>query len=97
MNKEIDKQTDWLSKFHEGQKFQRNATYALLDTQAMIYYTFPHISDDLKIIIEMLDKSEKLISEAMNQNMSESLKSSQDFIDLALVGMLRAAEKKSEN
>ena len=94
MKQEIDKSTNWLQKFHKGQKLQKNATYALIDIQANISYVFPHIADDLQTIIQILEKSEKLVSEAINQNMSESLKSSQDFIASALTGMIRATEKE---
>ena len=92
-----DKQKDWLDKFHEGQRLQRQAMSEIKSISRHLSYTFPHIADDLIEIIQILDKSEKLMSQGMNQNMDEQLKSSQDFIGSALTGMLRAAEKESNN
>ena len=97
MNKDIDKSTDWLDKFHQGQSLQRQAMYEIKSISRHLRYTFPHIADDLIERYQELEESEKLILEAINQNMSETLKSSQDFIGSALTGMLRTAEKKSEN
>ena len=37
------------------------------------------------------------MSQGMNQNMNEQLKSSENFIGSALTGMLRTAEKESNN
>lgn len=89
--------TDWLDKFHQGQRLQRQAMSEIKSISRHLSYTFPHIADDLIEIIQILDKSEKLMSQGMNQNMDEQLKSSQDFIGSALTGMLRAAEKESNN
>ena len=89
-----DKQKDWLDKFHQGQRLQRQATFEIKSIYRHLSYAFPHIANDLIEIIQMLEEAEKLISQGMNQNMSESLKSSQDFIGSALTEMLRAAEKE---
>ena len=97
MNKDIDKSTYWLSKFHEGQKLQRQAMSEIKSISIHLKYTFPHIANDLIERYQELKEAEKLISEAINQNMSESLKSSQDFIGSALTGILRACEKESNN
>lgn len=97
MNKDIDKSTDWLSKFHEGQKLQRQAMSEIKSISIHLRYTFPHIANDLIERYQELKEAEKLISEAINQNMSESLKSHQDFIGSALTGILRACEKESNN
>ena len=97
MKQNIDKSTDWLDKFHKGQRLQRNAMSEIKHIVNNLSYTFPHASEDLFEITKMLEEAEKLISEGMNQNMDEQLKSSQDFIGSALTGMLRAAEKESNN
>ena len=94
MNKDIDKSTDWLDKFHKGQKLQRQAMSEIKSISRHSRYTFPHIADDLIERYRELIEAEKLISEAMNQNMSESLKSSQDFIGSAITCVLRACEKE---
>ncbi len=97
MSKDIDKQIDWLDKFHQGQRLQRQAMYEIKSISRYLSYTFPNIADDLIERYQELEEAEKLISEAMNQNMDEQLKSSQDFIGSALTGTLRAAEKEYKN
>ena len=97
MNKDIDKSTDWLDKFHQGQSLQRQAMHEIKSISRHLKYTFPHIADDLIERYQELEEAEKLMSEAINQNMPEALKSSQDFIGSALTGMLRAAEKEYKN
>ena len=97
MNKDIDKQIDWLDKFHQGQRLQRQAMYEIKSISRHLSYTFPHIADDLIERHQELKEAEKLMSQAMIKNMNEQLESSQDFIGLALTGMLRAAKKESNN
>lgn len=97
MKQNIDKSTDWLDKFHQGQRLQRQAMYEIKNISRHLSYTFPHIANDLIERYQELEEAEKLISEAMNQNMDEQLKSSQDFIGSALTGILRAAEKEYKN
>ncbi len=94
MKKDIDQSTDWLSKFHQGQKLQRQAMSEIKSISRHLRYTFPHIADDLIERYKELEEAEKLISQAMNQNMDEQLKSSQEFIGSALTGMLRAVEEE---
>ena len=94
MRQNIDESTDWLEKFHEGQRLQRQAMSEIKSIYRHLRYTFPHIADDLQTIIQILEKSEKLTSEAINQNMSEAFKSSQDFIGSAITCVLRACEKE---
>ncbi len=86
--------TDWLSKFHKGQILQRQAMSEIKSISKHLSYAFPHIADDLIEIMQMLEEAEKLMSQGMNQNMNEQLKSSQDFLGSALTEMLRAAEKE---
>lgn len=97
MKQNIDKSTDWLDKFHQGQRLQRNVMSEIKSISRHLSYTFPHIADDLIERYQELEEAEKLMSEAMNQNMDEQLKSSQDFIGSALTGILRAAEKEYKN
>lgn len=97
MKKDIDKSTDWSSKFHQGQKLQRQAMYEIKSISRHLIYTFPHIADDLIKRYQELEEAEKLISQAMSQNIDEQLKSHQDFMSSALTGMLRAAKKESNN
>lgn len=97
MNKDIDKQIDWLDKFHQGQRLQRQAMHEIKSIYRHLLYTFPHIANDLIERYQELEEAEKLMSEAMNQNMDEQLKSSQDFIGSALTGILRAAKKEYKN
>ena len=94
MKNNTKESTDWLSKFHKGQRLQRQATSEIKSISRHLSYAFPHIADDLIEIMQELEEAEKLISEAMNKNMDEQLKSSQDFIGSALTGILRAAEKE---
>ena len=89
--------TDWLSKFHKGQILQRQAMSEIKSISKHLSYAFPHIADDLIERYQELEEAEKLMSEAMNQNMDEQLKSSQDFIGSALTGMLITAEKEYKN
>ena len=97
MKDNIKESTDWLSKFHEGQRLQRKAMSEIKSISRHLSYAFPHIADDLIERYKELEEAEKLMSEAMNQNMDEQLKSSQDFIGSALTGILRAAEKEYKN
>ncbi len=97
MRQNIDESTDWLEKFHEGQRLQRQAMSEIKSIYRHLRYAFPHIADDLQTIIQILEKSEKLTSKAINQNMSEAFKSSQDFVDLALTGIMKACEKEYKN
>ena len=80
MKKDIDKSTDLLSKFHEGQKLQRQAMSEIKSISRHLRYTFPHIADDLIERYQELEEAEKLISEGMSQSMDEQLKSHQEFI-----------------
>ena len=89
--------TYWLSKFHKGQRLQRQAISEIKSISRHLSYAFPHIADDLIERCYELEEAEKLISQSMNQNMNEQLKSSENFIGLALTGMLRAAKKESNN
>lgn len=94
MKSDIDKSINWLEKFHEGQRLQRQAMSEIKSISRHLRYTFPHIADDLIERYQELEEAEKLISQAINQNMDEQLKSSQDFIGSALTGMLRVYEKE---
>mgnify|MGYP003602131396 CR=1 FL=1 len=89
MRQNIDESTYWLEKFNEGQRLQRQAMSEIKSISSHLEYTFPHIADDLQTIIQILEKSEKLTSEAINQNMSEEFKSFQDFVDSALTGIMK--------
>ena len=89
MKQNIDESTYWLEKFNKGQRLQRQAMSEIKSISSHLKYTFPHIADDLQTIIQILEKSEKLTSEAINQNMSEEFKSFQDFVGSALTGIMK--------